>query len=161
MQTLDKRQKKVNKTEFYSVDQMEHLINSIKKVKNLSDEEISEATKSAKGYIAQVRSRAKKEPSGGVSPKFMHKLKSLLANLLQNAKVARIADEDVHDIKTSLGTIIAKQEDLLDQQLYTRAELRGVARYLVFQDSKDDMKAMEGLLEIYRKLVGGALKQDG
>ena len=67
-------------------------------------------------------------------------------------------DEWMKTVNSNLEKLLSGQDDILDQQAYTRAEIRGVSRYLIFQDAKDDVKKMEGLLELYRKLVGGALE---
>lgn len=66
--------------------------------------------------------------------------------------------EDVlRRVDSNLGRLLKGQGDILDQGAISRAELRGVAKYLVLQDSKEDMKAMEGLWEIYRRLVGASI----
>lgn len=69
-------------------------------------------------------------------------------------------EDTLKRIDASLEQLLRGQGDMLDQHSYTRAEIRGVARYLIFQDSKEDQKQVEALWEIYRKLVGGALLQD-
>jgi transcriptional regulator with XRE-family HTH domain len=64
----------------YSMDELNRLIDSIKRKENLTEEQIAQRLKYNEGYISQVRSRGK------VSPKFIDNLKREFGVGLQNAK---------------------------------------------------------------------------
>jgi hypothetical protein len=80
---LLKMQQTMPKIEEYSIEEMERLIESIKRKTELNEEEIAKTLKYNQGYISQTRSRGK------VSVKFVQALQSLLNTGLQNANIVQ------------------------------------------------------------------------
>ena len=66
-------------------------------------------------------------------------------------------DQWLEKINSNLEKLLQGQDDILIEQKYTRAEVRGVARYLVIQDSGADDSLLKELWGIYRKAVGGGV----
>lgn len=73
-------QQQMGNVEDYSINDLETLIESIRRKTGMNEEEIARKLKYNDGYIAQTRSRGK------VSIKFIQALQSLLPNTLQIAK---------------------------------------------------------------------------
>lgn len=126
----------------------------------MTEEQISIRTRSNEGYISQVRNRAKKGITPGISMKFVDKLRLTFAAELQNANPLGVIAGRLQQIEANLGNLQDGQQKILDQHKYTRAELKGGVVLIVNQQAGDDQQKMIKLWEYYRTIVGGDLAQD-
>jgi plasmid maintenance system antidote protein VapI len=75
-----------------------------------------------------------------------------------DAKQQDSLEDVIRRVDSNLEQLLKGQDDILNNATVARGEIRAVARYLILKDSKEDEKAMAGLWEIYRKLVGREIK---
>lgn len=127
------------KVEEYSINDLNRLIESIKKRTGLSEEAISAGIKYNEGYIAQTRSRGK------VPSKFMQALKAAYPETLQNANEV---NEPIPTYESR--TVLEKSiENLTQDKIRTTALIERIMAYLENQiNLAGSSKAVEVLTGI-------------
>lgn len=134
---------KPKKVKYYSIEELDSLINRIRagilNEKEATDEAISKKAGYGEGYIAQTRSRGK------ASQKLMNILQLTYKNELQNAT----QNQAIKDVDSFLINKIIKQDAMLETILEVLAE----------QEASRTSQPITKLLSEYRKAI--ANRQEG
>lgn len=135
----------------YSIEDVDSLIESIKTSRpELTEEAICLELGRNEGYIAQLRSREKRDNTPQVSPKFIASLSQYNATL-RNAS---------NDIATNLESIAQTLQSIQMGQHAIKAEVRGYGTYLVMNANDFDEERFRKAKELVDKIYFSNLPKD-
>lgn len=153
-------QKKTVKTEEYSIDDLDNLIESIKKRTFLNEEQIATNLGYNEGYISQVRSRGK------VSGKFIRALKRAHPETLQNANFSRETDANNQSNETS--TENPEKKNSLEKSIENLTEtgkIQAQNERMRIENEKVTVESIQKLIALleqqYGKKIGPTLPPSG